>query len=155
MTAKLVVIIDDNEHQREFLCEVVESYLGKQWDVQDFESWEKAEASLLNGKEVAIAVVDLYVGRGNRQGLRDLDKIADRYPNCFKILVSSMARDTAELGPGTKNIDRFVSLRYINTDPVSELQNALLQAEKGTTWPEENHPPRNLNDPSQQESMRK
>jgi DNA-binding NtrC family response regulator len=123
-----VLVVDDNDSQRDFLIEVINRTL-PMWQVVKASSVNEAIAAIRNNPDLAIAVVDLHLTRYNKnEGLTVLKNLQHTVPGCFRILVTRFRGTVPE--SDDLEIHRFVSLRYQDTSPDAQLRSALLEGEE-------------------------
>lgn len=132
MTRKILVV-DDNDDQRYFVCEVIRRYLGG-WSILQAATVDQANDLIRSNNDLVAAVVDMYLSDPpkGKEGLAVLRELQSRAPGCFKILVSSKIKDRAEIGEDDPPLDEFVYLLRDrrNINPVASLQQALYRAEE-------------------------
>jgi len=133
MASPIVLIIDDEDSQREWVRDVLESCLPS-FTIQEANSLDLARARIRevidHHLDVRIAVVDLNLSKpiNRAEGLVLVREIREALPGCFIILVSSKDNLYAEVKPGDPRIDYIVSLSYLKPDPTDELLTALAKA---------------------------
>lgn len=136
---RTVLVVDDKDAQRAWLCEVVRECLPG-WIVHEAESAEQAESHITS--ELGVVVVDLCLSDkvpSPREGLALLAAIREvTKERCFNILVSLRSRELAEIRRDDPRVDAFVSLRYADGDPLAALESALMKAKERADFPESN-----------------
>jgi CheY-like chemotaxis protein len=123
-----VLIADDKKKMRDFLAEVVRGYDERLHPV--VAGSERDALGLVTGFDsLGIAIVDLFLTDDwapnhpeKGEGLRVLEAVRQRFPNCFTILISTK-RESFE--PRPRSVDYFVSFHYSNRDYRSQLEEAL------------------------------
>ena len=131
----IVMIADDSPEALQLLTGVAGNVLSHQnWKIEGVSSESDArELISIHANTIRVAVVDLRLSKNPKQpeGPFVLHSLREVSPACFNILVSQKRRTAIEDALCTLRmqtdefVDRIVSLMYIDTDPVSELTNAL------------------------------
>lgn len=131
-----VLIVDDDADQLEMLADVTRGIL-VDWTIESARSESEAYSTIERLKgQIAAAIVDLRLTPPDADdGIRVLKRLREDVPGCFNVLVSMRARDSHEIqealaGERPGLVDETISLRFIDTDPVSELQSALSTARR-------------------------
>jgi CheY-like chemotaxis protein len=123
-----VLVVDDNPEMLLYLTEIVPDWDGR---LQVLAAGSEQEArDLLSGFDsLGIAIVDLFLTDDwapnhpdKGEGLRVLEAVRERFPNCFRILISAK-RESVNPRPGL--VDYFVSFYYSNRDYRSQIEDAL------------------------------
>lgn len=134
MPMKRILIVDDNDSQRQFVRGVTEQFLVG-WEIEDVPSAKEAEPHI--SPSLAIVVVDLYLKARPREGRGDgidfLRLVRKAVPGCYTILVSYHAKNRMEMqldDESSQWVDRFVSLQYVDSDPAPVLVEALSAGER-------------------------
>lgn len=129
---KKVLIVDDDPGQIAFLEGRTKRILND-WEVFQARDVDEALGVIAEHPDLGAAVVDLFlsdppVGRG--EGLAVLAALQQSAPRCYRILVSKKANSRPQARETDPDIDRYVSLRYVDANPVAELRKALAEARK-------------------------
>jgi len=127
-----VLIVDDNAVMRNYLSGIVREWDGR-LEVVAAGSEPEARDLLAGLDSLGIAVVDLFLTDDwapnhpdKGEGLRVLEAVRKRFPNCFKILITAK-RESVDPRPDL--VDYFVSFHDSNRDYRSQLEDAI---QKGT-----------------------
>lgn len=131
-----VLIVDDSPDQTVFAEDVCRS-VSSDWIIEVACSEVEAAKKISElGNRLRIAVIDLFLTKPAKrdapEGIRILNKLKADAPDCYTIVISKIAKNRQELARIVPSdlADAVVSLRYIDTNPVVELRNALLVAEE-------------------------
>jgi hypothetical protein len=131
MKAKILVV-DDTNTQREFVCRVINGYLGTDdWEIVPACCEEEAQQLIAKIDALAIAIADacLTGDINNPNGLQVLFGVEQKLKRtCYRILVSSHFESLSQL-LAVGSVNDFVHLRYRDSrSPVDGLQEALYRA---------------------------